>query len=126
MSVEYGIAFRTYPSNCILYQNVSEIVSAKNRSKRGQKRAILGKNDRLGGISFSKRWYLVCEMLYLVPKRWYLVKSGNRCYAYVLAIWVVCVVSPGEDFFFKRRILRFFADTLYHLYQFVSELSVRI
>jgi len=44
----------------------------------GEKGAILGKNDRLGGISFSKMWYLIRQMLYLVPKRLYLAKSGNR------------------------------------------------
>ena len=37
----------------------------------------------------------------------------------------MCGISGG-GFFFKMRILRFFADTLYHLYQFVSESSVRI
>ena len=51
MSVEYGPALGRIRRIIFLYQNVSEIVSAKNRSKRGQKGAILGKNDRLGGIS---------------------------------------------------------------------------
>ena len=37
----------------------------------------------------------------------------------------ICGSSRGGFFFLKTN-LRFFADTLYHLYQFVSELSVRI
>lgn len=44
----------------------------------GQKGAILGENDRLGGISPVDMWYLVCQMLYLVSKMLYLAKSGNR------------------------------------------------
>ena len=84
-----------------MYQNVSDTIRAKISRKRGSKGAILGENDRLGGISSSKRWYLISKRWYLVSKRWYLAKSGNRWYAYVSAIWVVCVVSPEEDFFSK-------------------------
>ena len=85
---------------------------SKTGRNGGQKGAILGKNDRLGGISSSVGLYLIRQMLYLVSKMLYLAKSGNRWYAYVSAIWVVYVVSPGEDGFSKRRILRFFADTI--------------
>lgn len=57
---------------------VSKCIRNCIRRKWGEKGAILGKNDRLGGISFSKMWYLIRKMLYLVPKMLYLAKSGNR------------------------------------------------
>ena len=50
----------------------------KTGQNGGEKGAILGENDRLGGISSSKMWYLIRQMLYLVPKMLYLAKSGNR------------------------------------------------
>ena len=37
----------------------------------------------------------------------------------------ICGMSRGR-FFFKGEFFTVFADTLYHLYQFVSESSVRI
>ena len=82
----------------------------------GQKGAILGKNDRLGCISPSKRWYLIRQMLYLVSKMWYLQKSGNRWYAYVFSIWVVYVVSQKKTVFPKGE---FYGFSLIHL-PFVS------
>ena len=57
---------------------VSKCIRNCIRRKWGEKGAILGKNDQLGGISFSKMWYLIRKMLYLVPKMLYLAKSGNR------------------------------------------------
>ena len=43
-----------------MYQNVSDTIQAKIGRNWGQKGAILGKNDRLGGISPVDRWYLAC------------------------------------------------------------------
>ena len=83
---------------------------------RGQKGAILGKNDRLCCISSSKMWYLVRQMLYLVSKMWYVQKSGNRWYAYVSAIWVVYVVSQKKTVSPKGE---FYGFSLIHL-PFVS------
>ena len=58
MSVEYCPAFRTYSSNYILYQNVSEIVSGENGVKKGRFWAkmtgwVVSRSLKCG-ISFAK------------------------------------------------------------------------
>ena len=113
MSVEYRPAFKAYPSNYIF---VSKCIWYNFRQKPVETGVKNGRFwAKMTGWVVSRLW--ICgispvDMWYLVSKMLYLVKSGNRWYAYVSAIWVVYVVSQKKTVFPKGEFYGFFADTL--------------
>ena len=122
MSVEYCPAFRTYSSNYILYQNVSEIVSGENGVKKGRFWAKMTgwvvSHPRKCGISFAK-----CCISF---RKCCISQNRETVDTPTFQLFGLYMWYLKKKLFFQKTNFTVFADTLYHLYQFVSESSVRI
>ena len=84
-----------------------KLYQAKTGQNGGQKGAILGKNDRLGGISPVDMWYLACGYVVSPCGKVVSRKIGKSLIRLRFSdLGCMCGISRGR-FFFKRRILRF-------------------